>query len=122
MWRLRMIGEGRMDSQTACSIIPSEADLLASEAAFLHEAEQAKHEIAARKDREELVSAAEKQDTFFDGKNFDTISDAPFCGLDEFEFKLSYGVFERTFAELHGLKAMPPYNSKYMRGHEREDQ
>jgi hypothetical protein len=56
-----MIGEGRMDARTACVVIPSEADLLASEAAFLHEAEQAKREIAVRKEGEELVSAAEKQ-------------------------------------------------------------
>ena len=35
-------------------VIPSEADLLASEAAFLHEAEQAKQEIAARKEAEKF--------------------------------------------------------------------
>ena len=63
MWRLRMIAEGRMDARTSCVVIPSEADLLASEAAFLHEVEQTKRQIAARKEREELVSAAEKQDT-----------------------------------------------------------
>ena len=50
MWRLRQIGEGRMDARTACMIIPSEADLLASEAAFLREAEQASREIAAKKE------------------------------------------------------------------------
>ena len=49
MWRLRQIGEGRMDARTACIIIPSEADLLASEVAFLQEVEQAKREIAAKK-------------------------------------------------------------------------
>ena len=49
MWRLRQIGEGRMDSHTACKIIPSEAELLASEAAFQQEVEQAKREIAAKK-------------------------------------------------------------------------
>ena len=52
-WRLRMIGEGRMDARTACMVIPNEADLLASETAFLHEAEQAKREIAAREERKE---------------------------------------------------------------------
>jgi hypothetical protein len=60
-WKLRMIGEGRMDARTACMVIPSEADLLASEAALLHEAEEAKREIAASKEGEGLVSPAEKQ-------------------------------------------------------------
>ena len=50
MWRLRQIGEARMNARTACRIIPSEADLLASEAAFLQEAEQAKRVMAARKE------------------------------------------------------------------------
>ena len=55
MWRLRQIGEGRMDSHTACKIIPSEAELLASEAAFQQEVEQAKREIAARKEAAQPV-------------------------------------------------------------------
>ena len=50
MWRLRQIGERRMDARTARMVIPSEADLLASEAAFLQEGEQAKREIAAKKE------------------------------------------------------------------------
>ena len=51
MWRLRQIGE-RQDGcpHPRAGFIPSEADLLASEAAFpKREAEQASREIAAKK-------------------------------------------------------------------------
>ena len=47
MWRLRQIGEGRLDGHTVRKTIPSETELLASEAAFLQEGEQARREIAA---------------------------------------------------------------------------
>ena len=70
MWRLRQIGERRMDARTACMVIPSEAELLASEGAFLQEGEQAKREIAAK---QEAVQPAQPeiapQDIIFeDGK------------------------------------------------------
>ena len=70
MWRLRQIGEGRMDARTACMIIPSEADLLASEAAFLREAEQASREIAAKKEAAQPAQPeiAPQDIVFEDGK------------------------------------------------------
>ena len=55
MWRLRQIGEGRMDARAACMVIPSEADLLASEAAWRREVEQARREIAAKKEEASLT-------------------------------------------------------------------
>ncbi len=138
MWRLRQIGEGRMDSRAACRIIPSEADLLASEAAFLQEAKQAKREIAAKKKaKQEAAQPAQSeiapQDiifedgkaiirphtrmsvavstmrlTFQDGTELDISADLEFAGLDEEEFRFAYDAFLKTQAELGGLKGAPP--------------
>ena len=142
MWRLRQIGEGRMDSRTACKTIPSEAELLASEAAFLQEAKQAKREIAAKKAVQPAQPEIAPQDiifedgkaiirphvhlkempvstlrlTFQDGETLDIPSDLEFVGLDEEEFRVAYDAFLKTQAELRGLKGPPPpLNSKFWR-------
>ena len=142
MWRLRQIGEGRMDARTACRIIPSEADLLASEAAFLQEAKQARREIAAKQEAVQPAQpAAEPPDiifedgkavvrphtrmsvpvstmrlTFQDGTELDISADLEFAGLGEEEFRVAYAAFLKTQAELGGLKGpVPPLNSKFWR-------
>jgi hypothetical protein len=142
MWRLRQIGEGRMDSRTACRIIPSEADLLASEAAFLQEAKQANREIAARKeavqpaqpeiapqdiafeDGKAIISphvhvampVSTMRLTFQGGETLDIPSNLEFVGLDEEEFRVAYDAFLKTQAELGGLKGSPPpLNSRLWR-------
>ena len=142
MWRLRQIGEGRMDSHTACKIIPSEAELLASEAAFQQEVEQAKREIAAKKKAAQPVQPEiAPQDiifengkaiirphtrmsvpvstmrlTFQDGTELDISADLEFAGLGEEEFRVAYDAFLKTQAELGGLKGpAPPLNGKFWR-------
>jgi hypothetical protein len=142
MWRLRQIGEGRMDARTACRIIPSEADLLASEAAFLREAEQASREIAAKKeaaqpaqpeiapqdiafeDGKAIISphvhvampVSTMRLTFQGGETLDIPSNLEFVGLDDEEFRVAYAAFLKTQAELGGLKGPPPpLNSKFWR-------
>jgi hypothetical protein len=142
MWRLRQIGEGRMDARTACIIIPSEADLLASEAAFLREAEHASREIAAKKeatqpaqpeiapqdiafeDGKAIISphvhvampVSTMRLTFQGGETLDIPSNLEFVGLDEEEFRVAYAAFLKTQAELGGLKGpVPPLNSKFWR-------
>ena len=142
MWRLRQIGEGRMDSHTACKIIPSEADLLASEAAFLQEGEWAKREIAAK---QEAVQPAQPETapqdiifedgkaiirphtrmsvpvstmrlTFQDGTEWDISADIEFAGLSEEDFRVAYDAFLKTQVELGGLKGpVPPLNGKFWR-------
>ena len=59
-----------MDARTARMAIPSEADLLASEAAFLQEAEQAKRVMAARKEAAQPAppEIAPQDIVFEDGK------------------------------------------------------
>ena len=138
MWRLRQIGEGRMNAHTACRIIPSEADLLASEAAFLREAEQASRVIAAKKKaKQEAAQPAQPEIaprdivfedgkaiisphvhigmpvstlrlTFQDGETLDIRSNLEFVGLDEEGFRVAYDAFLKTQAELDGLKGSPP--------------
>jgi hypothetical protein len=142
MWRLRQIGEGRMNSHTACRVIPSEADLLASEAAFLQEVEQAKREVAARKEAAQpaqpeiapqdiifengkaiirpharmSVSVSTMRLTFQDGTELDIPADLEFAGLGEEEFRVAYDAFLKTQAELGRLKGSPPpLNSKFWR-------
>ena len=142
MWRLRQIGEGRMDSHTACMIIPSEAELLASEAAFLQEAKQAKREIAAKKEAAQpaqpeiapqdiifedgkaiirphtrmSVPVSTMRLTFQDGTEWDISADIEFAGLSEEDFRVAYDAFLKTQAELGGLKGSPPpLNSKFWR-------
>lgn len=142
MWRLRQIGEGRMDARTACMVIPSEADLLASEAVFLQEVEQAKRELAAKKEAAQPVQPAPEPPeilfedgkavirphtrmsvpvstmrlTFQDGTELDIPADLEFAGLDEEEFRVAYNAFLKTQAELRGLKGpTPPLNSKFWR-------
>ena len=142
MWRLRQIGEGRMDARTACVGIPSEADLLASEAAFQQEVEQAKREIAAKKeaaqpaqpeiapqdiafeDGKAIISphvhvampVSTMRLTFQGGETLDIPSSLEFVGLDEEEFRAAYDAFLKTQAELGGLKGPPPpLNSKFWR-------
>ena len=142
MWRLRQIGEGRMDARTACIIIPSEADLLASEAAFLREAEQASREIAAKKeatqpaqheiapqdiafeDGKAIISphvhvampVSTMRLTFQGGETLDIPSNLEFAGLSEEDFRVAYDAFLKTQAELGGLKGpVPPLNSKFWR-------
>ena len=142
MWRLRQIGEGRMDAHTARMVIPSEADLLASEAAFLQEAEQAKRVMAARKEAAQPAqSEIAPQDivfedgkaivrphtrmsvpvstmrlTFQDGTELDISADLEFAGLGEEEFRVAYAAFLKTQAELGGLKGSPPpLNGKFWR-------
>ena len=138
MWRLRQIGEGRMDGHTARVVIPSETELLASEAAFLREAEQAKREITAKKKaKQEAVQPAQPeiapQDiifengkaiirphtrmsvpvstmrlTFQDGSEWDISADIEFAGLSEEDFRVAYDAFLKTQAELGGLKGPVP--------------
>jgi hypothetical protein len=142
MWRLRQIGEGRMDARTACRIIPSEADLLASEAAFLREAEQASREVAAKKeaaqpaqpeiapqdiafeDGKAIISphvhvampVSTMRLTFQGGETLDIPSNLEFVGLDDEEFRVAYAAFLKTQAELGSLKGpVPPLNSKFWR-------
>jgi hypothetical protein len=142
MWRLRQIGEGRMDARTACRIIPSEADLLASEAAFLREAEPASREIAAKKeaaqpaqpeiapqdiafeDGKAIISphvhvampVSTMRLTFQGGETLDIPSNLEFVGLDDEEFRVAYAAFLKNQAELGGLKGpAPPLNSKFWR-------
>ena len=136
------IGEGRMDARTACRIIPSEADLLASEAAFLQEAKQAKREIAAKQeaakpaqtkiapqdiafeDGKAIISphvhvampVSTMRLTFQGGETLDIPSNLEFVGLDDEEFRVAYAAFLKTQAELGGLKGpVPPLNSKFWR-------
>ncbi len=138
VWRLRQIGEGRMDARTACRTIPSEADLLASEAAFLREAEQAKREIAAKKKAKQKaaqlvppeiaqqdiifedgkaiirpharmsVAVSTMRLTFQDGTEWDISADIEFAGLSEEDFRVAYDAFLKTQAELGGLKEPVP--------------
>ena len=142
MWRSRQIGEGRMDSHTACKIIPSEAELLASEAAFLQEGEWAKREIAAKKEAAQpvqpeiapqdiifedgkaiirpharmSVAVSTMRLTFQDGSEWDISADIEFAGLSEEDFRAAYDAFLKTQAELGGLKGSPPpLNSKFWR-------
>jgi hypothetical protein len=142
MWRLIQIGEGRMDARTACKIIPSETELLASEAAFLQEAKQARREIAAKQEAVQPAQpAAEPPDiifedgktvvrphtrmsvpvstmrlTFQDGTELDISADLEFAGLGEEEFRVAYDAFLKIQAELGGLKGpVPPLNSKFWR-------
>jgi hypothetical protein len=142
MWRSRQIGEGRMDSHTACMVVPSEADLLASEVAFLQEAEQAKRVMAARKqtvqpaqpeiapqdivfeDGKAIVRPHTRMSvpvstmrlTFQDGTEWDISADIEFAGLSEEGFRVAYDAFLKTQAELGGLKGpAPPLNSKFWR-------
>jgi hypothetical protein len=142
MWRLRQIGEGRMDARTACKVIPSETELLASEAAFLQEAKQARREIAAKQEAVQPAQpAAEPPDiifedgkavvrphtrmsvpvstmrlTFQDGTEWDVTADVEFAGLSEEDFCVAYAAFLKTQAELGGLKGpVPPLNSKFWR-------
>jgi hypothetical protein len=142
MWRLRQIGEGRMNTRTACKVIPSEAELLASEAAFLQEGEQAKREIAAEKEAAQPAQPApEPPDiifedgkavirphtrmsvpvstmrlTFQDGTEWDVTADVEFAGLSEEDFRAAYAAFTKTQAELRGLNGPPPpLNSKFWR-------
>jgi hypothetical protein len=141
-WRLRQIGEGRMDSRTALSIIPTEADLIASETAFRNEAEQTRREIAAK---QEAAKPAQPKPpspeiifedgkavirpnvhlelpvstmrlTFQDGTEWDISADVEFAGLSEEEFCVAYDAFLKTQAELRGLNGQPPpLNSKFWR-------
>ena len=141
MWRLRQIGEGRMDSHTACMVIPSETELLASETAFLQEGEQAKREMAAKKEAVQpappeiapqdiifedgkavirphtrmSVPVSTMRLTFADGDELDIFSDLEFVGLDEEEFRVAYDAFLKTQAELRGIEVPPPLNSKFWR-------
>ncbi|MGA7391125.1 MAG: hypothetical protein WCA06_00930 [Terrimicrobiaceae bacterium] len=142
MWRLRQIGEGRMDARTACVAIPSEADLLAAEAAFQQEVEQAKREIAAKKeaappaqpeiapqdiafeDGKAILSphvhvempVSTMRLTFQGGETLDIRSNLEFVGLDEEGFRVAYAAFTKTQLELGGLKGSPPpLNSKFWR-------
>jgi hypothetical protein len=141
MWRLRQIGEGRMDSHSACMVIPSETELLASEAAFLQEAKQAKREIAAKKAVQPAQPEIAPQDiifedgkaiirphtrmsvpvstmrlTFQDGSEWDISADIEFAGLSEKDFRVAYDAFLKTQAELGRLKGPPPpLNSKFWR-------
>ena len=140
MWRLRQIGEGRMNAHTARMVTPSEADLLASEAAFLQETEQAKRVIAAKKeavqpaqpeiapqdiifeDGKAIISphvhvampVSTMRLTFQGGETLDIPSSLEFVGLDEEGFRVAYDAFLKTQAELGGLKGSPPpLNSKF---------
>ena len=142
MWRLRQIGEGRMDAHTACVAVPRDADLLASEAAFLQEAEQAKRVMAARKETAQpaqpeiapqdivfedgkaivrphtrmSVPVSTMRLTFQDGTEWDISADIEFAGLSEEDFCAAYDAFLKTQAELGGLKVSPPpLNSKFWR-------
>ena len=142
MWRLIQIGEGRMDGRMACKVIPSEADLLASEVAFLQEAKQAKREMAAKQQAAQpaqpataphdivfedgkaivrphtrmLVPVSTMRLTFQDGTEWDISADIEFAGLSEEEFRVAYDAFLKTQAELGGLKGpAPPLNSKFWR-------
>ena len=138
MWRLRQIGERRMDSHTACKIIPSEAELLTSEAAFLQEAKQARREIAAKKKAKQKAAQLVQPEiapqdiifedgkaiirpharmsvpvstmrlTFQDGTELDISADLEFAGLGEEEFRVAYDAFLKTQAELGGLKGPAP--------------
>ena len=132
-----------MDSHTACRIIPSEAELIASEAAFLQEGEQAKRVMAAEQAappsaqpevappdvlfeggkavirphvhlKEMPVSTLRL--TFQDGTELDIPAPLEFAGLNEEEFRVAYDAFLKTQAELGGLKGPPPpLNSKFWR-------
>ena len=131
-----------MDARTAFMVIPSEADLLASEAAFLQEAKQAKREIAAKKeaaqpaqpeiapqdiifeDGKAIISphvhvampVSTMRLTFQGGETLDIPSSLEFVGLDEEDFRAAYDSFLKTQAELGGLKGpVPPLNSKFWR-------
>src|SRR4029077_17096984 len=134
--------EGRMDSHTACMVVPSEADLLASEVAFLQEAEQAKRVMHARnqtaqpaqpeiapqdmvfEDGKAIVRPHTRMSvpvstmrlTFQDGTEWDISADIEFAGLSEEGFRVAYDAFLKTQAELGGLKGpAPPLNSKFWR-------
>ena len=140
--RLDARGIIRLDSHTACKIIPSEADLLASEAAFLQEGEWAKREIAPK---QEAVQPAQPETTpqdiifedgkaiirphtrmsvpvstmrltFQDGTEWDISADIEFAGLSEEDFRVAYDAFLKTQVELGGLKGpVPPLNGKFWR-------
>ena len=142
MWRLRQIGEGRMDGHTVRKTIPSETELLASEAAFLQEGEQAKREIAAKQEAAQpapleiapqdiifedgkaiirpharmSVAVSTMRLTFQDGTEWDISADIEFAGLSEEDFRTAYDAFLNTQVELGGLKGSPPpLNSKFWR-------
>ena len=142
MWRLRQIGEGRLDGRTVRKTIPSETELLASEAAFLQEGEQARREIAAKQEAAQpapleiapqdiifedgkaiirpharmSVPVSTMRLTFQDGTELDIPADLEFAGLGEEEFRVAYDAFLKTQAELGGLKGpAPPLNGKFWR-------
>ena len=131
-----------MESHTACRTIPNEADLLASEAAFLREGEQSSREIAAKKeatqpaqpeiapqdiafeDGKAIISphvhvampVSTMRLTFQGGETLDIPSNLEFVGLDDEELRVAYAAFLTTQAELGGLKGSPPpLNSKFWR-------
>ena len=97
MWRLRQIGEGRMDFHTACRVIPSEADLLASEAAWVQEVEQAKREIAAKKKADQ---AAHPEVTPPEQVPMKTPPRVIFELIADRKFKLNLGTVSDAFREV----------------------
>ena len=53
--------------------------------------------------------------TFQDGTELDIRADVEFAGLSEEEFRVAYDAFLKTQAELRGIEAPPPLNSKFWR-------
>jgi hypothetical protein len=53
--------------------------------------------------------------TFQDGTEWDISADVEFAGLSEEDFRVAYAAFTKTQAELRGIEAPPPLNSKFWR-------
>jgi hypothetical protein len=53
--------------------------------------------------------------TFQDGTEWDISTDVEFAGLSEEDFRAAYAAFTKTQAELRGIEAPPPLNSKFWR-------
>jgi hypothetical protein len=51
--------------------------------------------------------------TFQDGTEWDISADVEFAGLSEEDFRAAYAAFTKTQAELRGIEAPPPLNSKF---------
>ena len=122
-----------MDGRTVRMVTPSEAELLASEAAFLQEVEWAKREMAAEQEAVQpahpeiapqdiifengkaiirphtrtSVAVSTMRLTFQDGSEWDIGPDIEFAGLGEEDFRAAYAAFLKTQVELGGLRGRP---------------
>ena len=142
-WRLRMIANGRATWKTAHLLVPSQQELDAMMAQIAEEARQPTARIATKTDSLVQVSPepeAERPEilfengkaiirphtrmsvpvstmrlTFQDGTEWDISADVEFAGLSEEDFRVAYAAFTKTQAELRGIEAPPPLNSKFWR-------